>query len=79
MEHLKNKISELAMNSKKKNIRDFCRGINEFKRVYQRSSNLVKEDGDLLADSYNILNMWKNYFSQLLNVYRDSDVRSIEI
>jgi hypothetical protein len=28
---------------------------------------------------YNILNRWKNYFSQLLNVHRVSDVRQIEI
>jgi hypothetical protein len=27
------------------------------------------ENGDLLADSHNILNRWKNYFSQLLNVH----------
>jgi hypothetical protein len=26
-----------------------------------------------------ILNTWKNYFSQLLNVHRVSDVRQIEI
>jgi hypothetical protein len=26
------------------------------------------ENGDLLADSHSILNRWKNYFSQLLNV-----------
>jgi hypothetical protein len=37
------------------------------------------EKGDLLADSHNILNWWKNYFSQLLNVHRISDVRQIEI
>jgi hypothetical protein len=30
------------------------------------------ENGDLLADSHNILNRWKNYFSQLLNVRRVS-------
>jgi hypothetical protein len=36
-------------------------------------------NGDLLADSHNILNRWKNYFSQLLNVHRVSDVRQIEI
>jgi hypothetical protein len=35
------------------------------------------ENGDLLADSYNILNRWKNY-SQLLNVHNVSDVRQIE-
>jgi hypothetical protein len=34
------------------------------------------ENGDLLADSRNILNRWKNYFSQLLNVHV-SDVRQI--
>jgi hypothetical protein len=37
------------------------------------------ENCDLLADSYSILNWWKNYFSQLLNVHRVSDVRQIEI
>jgi hypothetical protein len=39
------------------------------------TSNLVKdEDGDLLADSNNTFNRWKNYFSQLLDVYRAGDV-----
>jgi hypothetical protein len=37
------------------------------------------ENGDLLADSRNILNRWKNYFSQLLNVHNVSDVRQIEV
>jgi hypothetical protein len=37
------------------------------------------EDGDLLADSHNILNRWKNYISQLLNVDNVSDVRQIEV
>jgi hypothetical protein len=31
-EYLKDKINELAMNSKNKNIRDLYRGINGFKR-----------------------------------------------
>ncbi|PNF32825.1 hypothetical protein B7P43_G04341 [Cryptotermes secundus] len=79
-EYLKDKIDELAMNSKNKNITDLHRGINDFKRGYQPSSNLVKdENGDLLADSHNILNRWRNYFSQLLNVHRVSDVRHTEI
>ncbi|PNF33805.1 hypothetical protein B7P43_G10012 [Cryptotermes secundus] len=66
-DNLKHKIDELAMNSKNKNIRDLYRGINDFKRGYQPRSNLVKdENGDLLADSHNILNRWKNYFSHLL-------------
>jgi hypothetical protein len=33
------------------------------------------ENGDLLADSHNITNRWKNYFSQLLKVHNASDVR----
>jgi hypothetical protein len=62
-EYLKNLINELATNSKNKNIRDLYRGINGFKRGYQPRNNLVKdENGDLLADSHNILNRWKNYF-----------------
>jgi hypothetical protein len=64
------------MNSKNKNIRDLYRGINEFKRGYQPRSIFVKdEDGDLLADSNTILNRWKSYFSQLLNVH---DVSALE-
>jgi hypothetical protein len=79
-EYLKDKINELAMNSKNKNIRDLYRRINGFKRSYQPRNNLVKdENGDLLADSHNILNGWKNYFSQLLNVHNVSDVRQTEV
>jgi hypothetical protein len=37
------------------------------------------ENGDLLADSHNILNRWKIYFSQLLNVHNVNDVRQIEV
>jgi hypothetical protein len=60
-------------------FRDLCRGINKFKMYHHPRSNLMKdENGDLLADSRNILNMWKNYFFQLLNVYRVSDARQIE-
>jgi hypothetical protein len=69
-EYLKGKINELETNSKNKNIRDLYRGINEFKRGYQPKSIFVKdENGDLLADSNNIL----------LNVHEVSDVRHIEI
>jgi hypothetical protein len=34
-EYLKDKLNELATNSKSKSIRDLYRGINEFKRGYQ--------------------------------------------
>jgi hypothetical protein len=48
-EYLKDKINELAMNSKNKNIRDLYERINEFKRGYRRRNNLVKdENGDCL-------------------------------
>jgi hypothetical protein len=67
---LKDKIDELATNSKNKNIRDLCRGINDFKRGYQPRSNSVKdENGDLLVDSHNILNRWKNYYSVIECTY----------
>jgi hypothetical protein len=61
---------------------DLYRRINEFKEGYQPRTNLVKdENDDLLADSHNtsITNRWENYFSQLLNVHRISDVRQTEI
>jgi hypothetical protein len=38
--YLKDKINELATNSKNKNIGDLYRGINEFKRDYQQRNNL---------------------------------------
>jgi hypothetical protein len=54
--------------------------IKEFKRSYQPRNNLVKdENGGLLADSQNISNRWKNYFSQLLNMHNVSDVRQIDV
>jgi hypothetical protein len=37
------------------------------------------ENGDLLADSHNILNRWKNNFTQLLFLHRVSDIRKIRI
>jgi hypothetical protein len=79
-EYLKDKINELATNSKNKSIRDLYRGINEFKRGYQPRNNLVKDkNGGLLADSHNTLNRWKIYFSQLLNVHNICNVRQIEV
>jgi hypothetical protein len=34
---------------------------------------------DLLADSHNILNRWKNYFCHLLNIMMYNDVRQTEM
>jgi hypothetical protein len=64
------------LNSKNKNIRDLYKEINEFKRDYQPRNILVKDEN---ADYHNILNSWKNYFSQLLNVHNVSDVKQIEV
>jgi hypothetical protein len=46
--------------------------------AYQPRSNLVKDE-NLFADSHKVLNRWKKYFSQLLNVHNVSDVRQIEV
>jgi hypothetical protein len=79
-EYLKDKINELEPNSKNKNIRDLYRDIKEFKKVYQPRTNLVKDErGDLLVDAHKILNMWKNYFCQLLNVHGAGGVRQTEM
>jgi hypothetical protein len=68
MEYLKENINELETNNKNKNIRDLHRGINEFKKGYQPMTNLAKnENGNLLADTHDILNRWKNYLPRLLN------------
>jgi hypothetical protein len=41
---------------------------------------LVKDErGDLLADPHKILNRWKNYFCQLLNVHGAGGVRQTEM
>jgi hypothetical protein len=38
-EYVKDKINELAMNSKNKIIRDLYKGINKCKRGYQKRNN----------------------------------------
>jgi hypothetical protein len=79
-EYLENKINEFETNSNNKNIRDLYRGINEFKKGYQPRTNMVKEEnGDLLQIPHSILNRWKNYFCQLLNVHGVNDIRQTEI
>jgi hypothetical protein len=79
-EYLKDKITEIELNSKNTNIRDFYRGITEFKKGYQPKTNLVKDErGDLLADPQKMLTRWKNYFCQLLNVQDPGGIRQTEI
>jgi hypothetical protein len=68
----------LKQKSKNKNIRDSYRGINEFKKGYQPSTNLVKYEHDLLADFHNILDRWKNSFCPILDAYGVNDVSQTE-
>jgi hypothetical protein len=78
-EYVEDKTNKLPTNIKNKNIRDVHRRIYEFQRGYQPVINLVKdENGGLLPDSH-ILNRWKNYYFQLLNVQRVSNVRQMKI
>jgi hypothetical protein len=78
-----NKVSEvhaaslfISVNtSNLKNVTDLHRGVNYFKKVYQPITNLIKgENGNLLADSHNIFNRWRNYFCQLLIVRGVDDI-----
>jgi hypothetical protein len=79
-EYLKDENNDRVSNSKNKNIRDLYRDINKFKTGYQPRTNMAKvERGDLLADPHKILNRWKNYFCELLNVHGVGGVRQPEI
>jgi hypothetical protein len=79
-EYLKDKINELENNKKNKNIRDLYRGINEFKKGYKPRINIINdENGNLLADPQSILNRWKNFFNQVLNLHGVHDVRQMDI
>jgi hypothetical protein len=53
--------------------------IYECKKGHHRITNLKVENRDLLADFYNILNRWKNYFCRLLNVHGINYVRQTEM
>jgi hypothetical protein len=79
-EYLKDKTNKLESNGKKKNIRGLYKSINEFKKGHQPRTYLVKDEkGDLLADPHKILNRWRNYFCQLLNVHGAGVIRQNEM
>jgi hypothetical protein len=79
-EYLKDKINELETNNKTKNIRDLYRGINEFKKRYQPRIFIIKdENGNLLADTQSVLNRWKNFFNQVINVHGIHGIRQMDI
>jgi hypothetical protein len=51
-----------------------------FKKGYQPSSNIVKDEkDDLVTDSHDILTRWRNHSPQLFNVHGASDVGQTEI
>jgi hypothetical protein len=59
-EYLEGAINELETNSKTRNVRNLCIGINEFKKGFQPRANLGKDEkGGLLADFHIVLNRWK--------------------
>ncbi|KAJ4428355.1 hypothetical protein ANN_24374 [Periplaneta americana] len=71
-------INIAALIEEQDDLRKALKSVNG----YQPRVNVVKdENGDLLADSPSILNRWKNYFAQLLNVHRPNrnDRDEIEI
>jgi hypothetical protein len=77
---LKGKINEIETNNKNKHIRDLYKGINEFKKGYQHRINIINdENGNLLADPQQVLNRWKYFFNQVLNVHGVHDVRQMDI
>jgi hypothetical protein len=79
-EYLNAKFDELETNSKIRNIRDFYRDINEFKKGYQHRTHMVKDEkGNLVTESHTLLANWRNHFSQLLNILGVSDVRQTEL
>jgi len=56
------------------------RGISDFKKGYQPHTNRVKDEkGDLVADSHSILAMWRNNFSQLLNIRGVNDASQTKL
>jgi hypothetical protein len=79
-EYLRGKINELETNNKNKNIRYLYRDINEFKKGYQLRISITKDEtGDMLADFQIVLNRWKNFFNQVLNIHGVHDVRQKDI
>jgi hypothetical protein len=55
-------------------------GVNGFRKGYQPRINIIKdENGNVLADPRSVLNRWKHFFNQVLNVYGVHDVRQMDI
>jgi hypothetical protein len=49
-------LDELESNSKIRNTRDLNRGINNYKKVYQPRTNILKDENcDLVTDCHSIM------------------------
>jgi hypothetical protein len=78
--YLKDKINKLEANNNNKNFRDWYTGINEFRKGNQPRINITKDvNGNLIADPQSVLNRWKNFFNQALNVHGFHNVRQMDI
>ena len=80
---MKDTINRLETDSKNKNIRNFYRGISEFKKGYQPKTNLVKDEkGGRLGDSRSIVNRWRNNLSVIelhgVNYVRQTEIHTAE-
>jgi hypothetical protein len=79
-EYLKDKINQLETTNKNKDIRNLYRSINEFKKGYQPRINIIKDEYiNLLADPQNVLNRWKIFFNQVLNLHGFHEFRQMDI
>jgi hypothetical protein len=80
-EYLEDKTNELeTTNNRNKNIRDLYIGKNEFEKGYQPRINIFKDgNGNLLADPQIVLNKWRHFFNQVLNVHGVHDVRQMVV
>ena len=63
MRKYEGQVNKPEIDSKKKNIKDFYKGKNEFYTCNQPSINMVKYEMDkMLVDAHSIWNTWKQPF-----------------
>ena len=79
-DYMKAKVNKLEENSKNKNNRQMCKGINEFKKGYQPRAYVIKKyNGTIVADTTSILSRWEQFISNLLNVNHSSSHEDSEV
>jgi len=79
-ECLKDKIENLKLTVKTKNIRDLYRGISDFKKGYRPRMNRVKEEKYPLVADYTEFRLGGGIVSlSSLNIHGFNDVRQTEI